>query len=375
VPSVIVCGAGVFGAATARQLAIEGWDVTLVEPVAAGHVRAGSGGESRLIRCSHGADAWHARSARRALELWREIDPALVVEAGVAWFARREDGWEAQSERTLRELGIACERVDPATLFPSVRADDLAFTLFEPQAGVLRARDATRTLAVQAVAAGVRVVHAAARPDGARVVAGDEVLEADRVVWACGAWLSKLFGELLSLRITQQDVLFFGAGAEWTTPGVPGWVDYDGAFYGVGDLDGRGVKVSPDVEGPAIDVEAADRFVLPEHVAAGRAYLSARFPALARAPLVGTRVCQYEITPDTRFVIAPHPEHPSVWLVGGGSGHGFKHGPAVAERMSAWLTGADAPEPMFALGERASGSALRTAGEASSSPPSATSRS
>jgi len=363
---VIVCGAGVFGAATARQLAIDGWDVTLVEPVAAGHVRAGSGDESRLIRCSHGVDAWHARSARRALELWREIDPGLVVEAGVAWFAQRADGWEAESEATLRELGIPCERVDPATLFPSVRTDDLAFTLFEPEAGILRAREATQTLAVQAVAAGARVVNAAARPDGARVVAGDEVLEADRVVWACGAWLPALFGGLLSLRITQQDVLFFGAGAEWATPDVPGWVDYDGSFYGLGDLDGRGVKVAPDVEGPPIDVESADRFVVPEHLALARAYLPQRFPALEHAPLVGSRVCQYEITPDTRFVIAPHPEHPSVWLMGGGSGHGFKHGPALGERMSAWLSGADAPEPRFALGERSSDTALRTAGEATS---------
>jgi len=369
VPSVIVCGAGVFGAATARQLAIDGWDVTLVEPVAAGHVRAGSGGESRLIRCSHGEDRWHSLSARRALELWRAIDPSLVVEAGVAWFARREDGWEAASEATLRELGIPCERVDPAALFPSVRTDDLAFTLFEPEAGILRARDATRTLAVQAVAAGARVVHAAARPDGERVIAGDEVLEADHLVWACGAWLPALFGDLLSLRITQQDVLFFGAGAEWTTPGVPGWVDYDGAFYGLGDLDGRGVKLSPDVEGPPLDVDGADRLVLPEHVEAARAYLAHRFPALSAAPLVGTRVCQYEITPDTRFVIAPHPEHASVWLMGGGSGHGFKHGPALAERMSAWLSGSDAPEPRFALGERASDTALRTAGEASSATP------
>ena len=368
-PSVIVCGAGVFGAATARQLAIDGWDVTLVESVAAGHVRAGSGGESRLIRCSHGEDRWHSRSARRALELWRAIDPSLVVEAGVAWFARREDGWEAASEATLRELGIPCERVDPAALFPSVRTDDLAFTLFEPEAGILRARDATRTLAVQAVAAGARVVHAAARPDGERVIAGDEVLEADHVVWACGAWLPALFGDLLSLRITQQDVLFFGAGAEWTTPSVPGWVDYDGAFYGLGDLDGRGVKLSPDVEGPPLDVDGADRLVLPEHVEAARAYLAHRFPALSAAPLVGTRVCQYEITPDTRFVIAPHPDHASVWLMGGGSGHGFKHGPALAERMSAWLTGSDAPEPRFALGERASDTALRTAGEASSAIP------
>jgi sarcosine oxidase len=366
VSSVIVCGAGAFGAATARQLAVEGWDVTLVEPVAAGHVRSGSGGESRLIRCAHGADEWHTRSARRALELWRAIDPALVVEAGMAWFARSADGWEAKSEATLQALGIPCERIDPATLFPSVRDDDLEFTLFEPEAGILRARDATRTLAVQAVAAGARVLAAAARPDGARVIAGDEVLEADHVVWACGAWLPQLFGELVSLRITQQDVFFFGAPAGWETPRVPGWVDYDGAFYGLGDLDARGVKISPDVEGPPIDVEAADRMVLPEHLASARAYVAHRFPALANAPLVGTRVCQYEITPDTRFVIAPHPEHPSVWLMGGGSGHGFKHAPVLAEHMSAWLRGADAPEPRFALGARAADSALRTAGEAGS---------
>jgi sarcosine oxidase len=365
VPSVIVCGAGVFGAATARQLARSGWDVTLVEPVAPGHVRAGSGGESRLIRCSHGADAWHARSARRALELWREIDPALVAEAGVAWFARREDGWEAASEATLRELGIECERAEAAALFPSVRTDDLAFTLLEPDAGLLRARQATQTLAAQAVAAGARIVHATARPDGARVVAGDAVLEADHVVWACGAWLPALFGELLSLRITQQDVLFFGAGAGWATPGVPGWVDYDGAFYGCGDLDGRGVKISPDVEGPHIDPGAADRVVRPESIASARAYVAHRFPALAGAPLIGTRVCQYEITPDTRFVIAPHPGHPSVWVLGGGSGHGFKHGPALAERMEAWLTGIEPPEPMFALGDRSADIGLRTAGEAS----------
>jgi sarcosine oxidase len=365
VPSVIVCGAGVFGAATARRLAQAGWDVTLVEPVVPGHVRAGSGGESRLIRCSHGDDEWHTRSAARALELWREVDPALVVEAGVAWFARREDGWEAESEATLRKVGVACERVDPATLFPSVREDDLAFTLFEPGAGILRARDATRALAAQAVEAGARLVHAAARPDGDRVVAAGEVLEADHVVWACGAWLPDLFGELLKLRITQQDVIFFGAAAEWATPGVPGWVDYDGAFYGLGDLDGRGVKVSPDVEGPPIDVGSADRVVRPENVDAARAYLGTRFPALAGAPIVGTRVCQYEITADTRFVLAPHPEHSSVWLMGGGSGHGFKHGPALAERMERWLTGAEAPEPRFALGDRAPSAALRTAGEAS----------
>jgi glycine/D-amino acid oxidase-like deaminating enzyme len=368
--SVVVVGAGVFGAALARRCAATGWDVTLVERIAPGHVRAGSGGESRLIRCAHGGDAWHAGLARRALELWRELDPALVVGGGVVWLARHDDGWEAASERTLRALGIPCERVDPADLYPSVATADLRFALLEPEAGALRAREATRALAAAAVAAGARLELAEARPDGAGVVLGDgRRLEADRVAWACGAWLPALFPGLVRLRVTQQDVFFFGAGPAWRMPGVPAWVDYDGAVYGLGDVDGRGVKVSPDVEGPEVDAETMRRMPLPEHEALARAALAHRFPALAGAPLVGTRTCQYELTADTRFLLAPHPGHGGrVWLLGGGSGHGFKHGPALAEVVERWLAGEEPPDPAFGLGDRAPDAALRTAGVARVTP-------
>lgn len=353
-----------FGASLARHCARAGWSVTLVERVSPGHVRSGSGDESRLIRCGHGPDEWHASSARRAWELWHEIDPALVVPAGVVWFAHREDGWEADSERTLRALGIPCERVDPALWFPSFASDRVAWGLLEPEAGILRARAATRVLVEQAVVAGAELVLAEARPDGAAVALDDgRRLEAGNVVWACGAWMPALFGDLVSLRITQQDVFYFGAGAAWRTPGVPAWIDYDAAAYGLGDLDGRGVKVCPDVEGPPIDPELADRVPAPGHARLARELVATRFPALASAPLVGTRTCQYELTADTHFLIAPHPEHHGrVWLLGGGSGHGFKHGPALAERVERWLTGAEAPDPRFALGARADSSALRTAG-------------
>jgi glycine/D-amino acid oxidase-like deaminating enzyme len=364
--SVVIVGAGVLGASLADRLARCSWDVTLVEQLVPGHVRSGSGDESRLIRCAHGDDSAHALSARRALALWRDLDPALVAQAGVAWFARREDGWEAGSERTLRELGIPCERVDAAELFPSVRTDDLAFTLYEPEAGILHARNGVRALAARAVQAGARVVTAIARPDGERVVLDDgRALEADRVVWACGAWMPRLFGALLDLRITQQDVFYFAADHRWQTPGVPGWVDYDGAAYGLGDLDGRGVKVAPDLDGPPLDdPDTAERVPVAEHERFARAYLAHRFPALAGTPLVGARVCQYELTPDTRFIVAPHPEHGDrVWLVGGGSGHAFKHGPALAERLEAWLAGAEEPEPRYGLGERRRDVQLRTAGE------------
>jgi sarcosine oxidase len=93
-----------------------------------------------------------------------------------------------------------------------------------------------------------------------------------------------------------------------------------------------------------------------------RAYMRDRFPALETAPLLEARSCRYELTRDSHFVAAQHPAHPSVWLVGGGSGHGFKHGPAMAERLAAALV-AGAPLPArFALGERPLARSMRTAG-------------
>ena len=209
-----------------------------------------SGDESRLIRCSHGGDLWHTRSARRAWALWHEIDPRLVVPAGMAWLARRDDGWEAASEATLRAEGIPCERVDATELFPSVLTDDVRFTLFEPEAGILRAREA------------VGCSPRRPAPAGAQLVPRGPVRTAARSSWTTApprgrprrVGLRRVAARALprspDLRITQQDVLYFGAGAAWRTPGVPGWVDYEGAAYGLGDLDGRGVKVAPDREGP-----------------------------------------------------------------------------------------------------------------------------
>jgi len=158
VRSAVVVGAGVFGGSLALRLASSGWDVTLVEQYPPGHVRAASGGESRLIRFSHGASSWYTRSAWRALQLWRELEQEtgteLFVPSGVAWFFRTSNGWGAESERVLQEEGIPVERLSPdeaARLFPSFDGQGLSSVLYEPEAGVLRARDATRLIAEQAV--------------------------------------------------------------------------------------------------------------------------------------------------------------------------------------------------------------------------------
>jgi glycine/D-amino acid oxidase-like deaminating enzyme len=366
----VIAGAGVFGASLAHRLTLAGWEVTIVDPYAPGHVRAASGHESRLIRFAHGSDRWYVRSARRARTLWRDLEEEagrrLLIECGVAWFARRHDGWEAQSEVALREENVPAVRLtaeEAARLFPSFDGEGLAFVLYEPEAGILRARDAVHALMEVTLREGGRLVAGQARPDGDAVLVDGDRLEADHVVWACGAWLPGLFPGLVELRITKQDVFHFGNDASWSCPPVPGWVDYDAAVYGTGDVDGHGVKVAPDREGPPFDPDADQRVASPETEEQARAYMATRFPGLAGAPLVGARTCPYALTQDTHFLIAPHPEYEEVWLLGGGSGHGFKHGPALAEYVMELLQGKAEPDARFALGERRPELGLRTAGE------------
>jgi sarcosine oxidase len=361
-PSALVIGAGVFGASVADRLAREGWEVTLVDRFDPGHPRAESGGETRLIRCCHGPDEYYARSARRAIELWRELGEGVLVESGAAWFARREDGWEADSERVLRAAGIPVERLSPdegARMFPSVTVDDLAFVLHEPEAGVLRAADGVRALVGRAREAGARVVIGQARPSENTVLVDGTRHVADVVVWACGAWLGSLFPALVPMRVTFQQLVLFEAPPEWNGPG---WVDFDAAFYGHARVEGVGFKVGPDMDGIDVDPDTRPLEATAEGIATARDYLAHRFPALADAPLAGAPGCHYGLTPDGEFLFARHPEHANTWLLGGGSGHGYKHGPALAEHVAAVLAGTAEPEPRFALGDRARARSLRTAG-------------
>ncbi len=366
--SAIVVGAGTFGASVAWQLARRSVAVTLIDQFEPGDSRATSGGETRLYRCSHGGAAGYTAMARRARDLWREVEAqtgeSLLIEHGLDWFAHREDGWEAQSERVLQDHGVPVERLDvseAARRYPSFAGDDLAFVLHEPEAGAIRAARAVRALVAAGRDEGVRLKRGRAVPHGRAVELQDGArLEAGAVIWACGGWLRSLFPGLVDLRVTRQELFFFDGGPGWTD--VPAWVDYDLAAYGTGDIDDLGVKAAPDVEGPAIDPDDPLPAVSAAGEQAARDYLRRRFPDLAGRPLKGSKTCRYELTPDSCFIAAEHPAEPGVWIVGGGSGHGFKHGPALAERVADAVQGIGELPQEYALRERAPGRSLRTAG-------------
>jgi sarcosine oxidase len=365
--SAIVVGAGIFGVSIANQLAGHGWRVTLVDQDEPGNQRATSSSLSRVIRFGHGADTWYTRLAWRARTLWRQLEEethtSLLVEGGLVWFVseHQDSDLAEHSETALRAEGIPVERLKPvevAALYPSLDAGDLAFGVLEPAAGALHARKAVRVLAELAAAKGARTVRGEARPAGdprgSAVALDGEVLHADRVVWACGPWLPKLFPGVVGLRVARCEYYYYRAPGGWTMPPLPIWYDFHGPFYGVFDLDGHGLKIAPD------DAEA-DRDFDPQHggrelddrnEVGARAYLARRFPALAGLERAGGRVCQYELTPDNEFIIAPLPATASAWVIGGGSGHGFKHGPALGEYVERLLTGDEQPLERHSLRQR-----------------------
>ncbi|GII58449.1 sarcosine oxidase [Planotetraspora thailandica] len=365
--SVIVVGAGIWGLSVALRLAESGWAVTLVEQYAPGHVRQASSGHTRLLRSSHGADEWYARMAWQARDGWRALGERageeLLVESGLMWFAYREDGWERQSAQALKNLEIPHELLEPAdaaSRFPGMRVDDLAFVLWEPKAGVVRARDATLATARLARGAGVTFVRAKAVPYGEAtgVVADGQVLTADRVVWACGAWLPGLFD--VPMEVTRQDTFHFAVPREWSSPPLPAFCDYDLSAYGHGDIGGAGMKVTSDLEGEPYDPETGSRHVLARTEQQARDYIARRFPALTGAPVLFTQVCQYALTKDAEWIIAEVSD--GVWLLGGDSGHGFKHAPALAAYVAEIVEGVAEPDPRFGLHERQASRGLRTSG-------------
>ncbi len=356
--AALVVGAGVTGASVARELAQRGFEVTLAEQYAPGTVRSASGGDTRLLRAAHGDEEWYTRLAWRSRTLWLELQETsgtrIWEPTGLAWFARRPGGFEEQSVKHLAEAGVPHEwhsAEQAAALFPSLGHDDLHGVLWEPDAGVLHARRATQLLAEDAERLGAHSV-------AARIVPADDPAF-DVVVWACGAWLPALFPAEVDIRIERRDVFFFGGDASWR--GTPGWVEYDAGFYGHGDVGGLGVKVAPDFPSAEVDPDRLDRFPLREREDAAREYLARRFPSLAGAPMIGARVCQYDLSTDTHFVFGRHSERPSWWLFGGGSGHGFKHGPALAEYIADCIEGRREPEAFHALGARSGVAGLRSA--------------
>jgi glycine/D-amino acid oxidase-like deaminating enzyme len=265
----------------------------------------------------------------------------------------------------LNRLGVKCEKLNAPDLsrrYPHLRFSDAALAVLELESGVLMAREAVHALVKDLLQHQVECRTAAiVEPKGKGKIEeiktrSGESIAAGTFVFACGAWLPKLFPQVLGARIfpTRQEVFFLGvpAGSDsFSSPNMPAWLHHTHPDrpYALPDIENRGFKIAFDTHGPEFDPDNGERLVGKTSVERLRLYLKEHVPALADATVVETRVCQYENTWNGDFLIDRHPDLNNVWLAGGGSGHGFKHGPAVGEYLSGQILNNTAGEPRFSL--------------------------
>lgn len=380
-PHIAVVGAGAFGGWTALYLLRGGARVTLVDAWGPGNSRASSGGETRVFRGAYGPDQPYTKLAARALTLWKEHEAQwkrkFFFPAGVLWMAEGSGEFERGSLPLLKDAGIPFEQLstnDMARRWPQISFDRIEWGIYEPQSGYLLARASAQAVVDQFVAEGGEYRQAAVVAQ--KIEAGDLLdpenlhaggnwkglplsggsnLAADRYVFACGPWLGKLFPSTVGPHFvsTKQDVFFFGTPANdqrYNEGNIPVWADHGDRFmYGIPGNQGRGFKLADDTRGPEFDPTSGERMVSEDRLAAAHRYLAYRFPGMKDTPLVETRVCQYEDTTDQNFIIDRHPKNQNVWIVGGGSGHGFKHGPALGEMVARLVLSDETAEAVYRL--------------------------
>ena len=351
---VAVIGAGAFGGWSALCLQRAGAQVTLIDAWGPGNSRSSSGGETRVIRGTYGFDSLYTDLAARALQLWRSNERRwkrqLLHRIGVLWMAAGDDSYERSSLTALRAAKIPYEKLAPRQLvkrWPQINFREVEWAVFEPDSGFVLARTACQAVAEQFIAEGgtfrAEAVVADALDAGnwkELALSDGSRLRADVYVFACGPWMGQIFPQTIGRKIeaTKQDVFFFGPApgdARYDDRHLPVWGDHRERFmYGIPGNQGRGFKIADDTRGPTFDPTNGERVIDPERLRLAREYMAFRFPGMKEAPLVETRVCQYEQTSDSHFIVDRHPAAPHVWLLGGGSGHGFKHGPALGELVA-----------------------------------------
>jgi glycine/D-amino acid oxidase-like deaminating enzyme len=368
-PHIAIIGAGAFGGWIALYLLRGGAQVTLLDAWGPGNSRASSGGETRIIRGAYGPDQPYTKLAARALKLWQQHEAEwkrkFFFPIGVLWMAKKDDAFERGSLPSLKEAGIQFEQLSAKELarrWPQISFENVEWGIYEPQSGYLLARASAQAVVEQFVAEGGEYRQAMVIEQDldsgqwkTLQLSDGTTLAADRYVFACGPWLGKMFPHTVGPHFTstRQEIFFFGTppgDARYDEGNVPVWGDHSDHFmYGIPGNQGRGFKVADDERGAEFDPTSGHRLVSEEGLEAVRRYLAYRFPGMKDAPLIETRVCQYENTTDNNFIVDRHPDNANAWIVGGGSGHGFKHGPALGEMVAKLVLKDETADPLYRL--------------------------
>lgn len=356
---IVIVGAGAFGGWTALMLQRLGYAVTLIDAWGAGNSRSSSGDETRVIRSTYGGNETYFDLNVRARTLWKEFEQqqnqTIFHNSGVLWFCYQDhtplvdDSIPFAKKHQMEYEYLSVD--DLRNRFPLVQTNDLHHAYFDPYGGYLKARESCQLVLKQFQHNGGKFVQASvmnaanSKTIHELTLSTGEKIKGDLFIFACGSWLGQLFPDVLGnvITCTRQEVFYFGSPTRHAQSfdTMPVWVDVDGHefYYGIAGNAQRGFKIGVDKRGAPFDPTNGDHTLNEQVLKQARNFISHRFPALGGAPLLESRVCPYENSPDGNFLIELHPHTENVLFVGGGSGHGFKHAPALGELVAQTLHG------------------------------------
>jgi glycine/D-amino acid oxidase-like deaminating enzyme len=364
---IAVIGAGAFGGWAALSLLREGYEVTLIDAWGAGNSRASSGDETRVIRYTYGANETYFQMTLRAMSLWKENEQRfgkkLIHNTGVLWFCYQEkESFIELSLPFLEKEGLSYEYLsnqEAQKRYSIINTEDLHHLVFDKDGGYLTARANCQAVAEAFVREGGKYkIQYVEVPTSSQTalhqlkLANGEQIQADCFIFACGPWLGQMFPEI-PVSVSKQEAYYFGTPADCASDfeQFPVWVDanWDDLHYGIPSSMQRGFKIAYDRRGESINPTEYERIITQENLQISRDFLAHRFPKMKNAPLAESRVCQYENSPDGNLIFDLHPAWQNVWVLGGGSGHGYKLGPALGEFVAKVFSGQSLNNPLFLL--------------------------
>jgi len=372
--NIVVVGAGAFGGWTALHLLRKGYKVTLIDQFGVGNNQSSSGGDTRVIRAFYGNQQIYFDLTLRALQLWKENEPLMkqkiLHQNGLLVFVpQASDPAVEASVPMYKKAGLVFEKLSPAEAvkrWPQVNTSDLNHIMYDATAGFLLAKKGCYEVCDLFVKEGGRFIQQQVMAPFIQSgkcteikLSDGAIIKADAFVFACGPWLVRLFPDITKkLKVTRQVVFFFASPpgeADLIENKLPTWFNINDKgvvnLYGIPGNENRGFKAAPELTDVITDkFDTYHRYSKSEELKFVQDIVALRFPKMAGRPLIEYRVCQYTETPDSDFIFDRHPEASNLWLMGGGSGHGYKMGASFGELAAGIVAGEKNIHPVFALG-------------------------
>ena len=347
----VVAGLGALGSAAAYELASRGHSVVGLERFELGHTNGASHDTSRILRHSYHTPAY-VRLTQDAYTDWARLERTsgrlLVTKVGgLDLFPPRAAIPPVDYLDSLTEVGIRHDVLDASEVvarWPQFHLAGDVMALYQRDAAVVPAALGTRTLQEQATRHGAELrphspvtgVHDLGER-GIEVTTRSGTIRCRGLVVCADAWVNDVVGHLgvkVPVEVTLEQVTYFEPAepARFAPERMPLWIWMDDpSYYGFPSYGEATIKAAQDCGGPVVDPEARTSERDPAMEDRLAAFVSQLLPDSGR-PVRSSR-CQYTLTPDRDFVIAPVPGHPCV-VVGLGAAHGFKFAPTFGRLLA-----------------------------------------